>query len=84
MESRSFPGKFILPAKDGWWNWGMAPIYDEQGQLHIFNSSIPYKGERGMGDWLKKNGEAIYGTEAGPYPYEISWGTITRLVQKRK
>jgi len=31
-----------------------------------------------MGDWLKKNGEAIYGTEAGPYPYEISWGTITQ------
>ena len=31
-----------------------------------------------MGDWLQKNGEAIYGTDAGPYPYEISWGTITQ------
>lgn len=31
-----------------------------------------------MGDWLKKNGEAIYGTEAGPYPHEISWGSITQ------
>ncbi|MDF7799573.1 alpha-L-fucosidase [Pontiellaceae bacterium B1224] len=31
-----------------------------------------------MGDWLKKNGEAIYGTRAGPYPFEISWGTITQ------
>ena len=31
-----------------------------------------------MGAWLKRNGEAIYGTEAGPYPYEISWGTITQ------
>ncbi|SMP55659.1 alpha-L-fucosidase [Neorhodopirellula lusitana] len=31
-----------------------------------------------MGDWLTKNGEAIYGTQAGPYPYEISWGTITQ------
>lgn len=35
-----------------------------------------------MGAWLKRNGEAIYGTEAGPYPYELSWGTITqRLVE---
>ena len=48
-------GKFILPAKDGWWNWGMAPIYDEQGRLHIFNSSIPYKGEKGMGYWQSKS-----------------------------
>ena len=31
-----------------------------------------------MGDWLKKNGEAIYGTEAGPYRYEIDWGSITQ------
>jgi len=31
-----------------------------------------------MGDWLKKNGEAIYGTRPGPYPYQISWGTITQ------
>ena len=31
-----------------------------------------------MGDWLEKNGEAIYGTEAGPYVHEISWGTITQ------
>ncbi|MDO6792591.1 glycoside hydrolase family protein [Tamlana sp. 1_MG-2023] len=38
------PGKFILEAEDGWWNWGMAPIYDENGKLHIFMSTIPYKG----------------------------------------
>lgn len=31
-----------------------------------------------MGDWLEKNGEAIYETEAGPYVHEISWGTITQ------
>jgi len=35
-----------------------------------------------MGDWLEKNGEAIYGVEAGPYPYEISWGTITQRKEK--
>ena len=47
-------GKFLLPAQDGWWNWGMAPIYDEEGKLHIFNSSIPYKGKKGWGYWLTK------------------------------
>ncbi|TWU44275.1 Alpha-L-fucosidase [Novipirellula aureliae] len=31
-----------------------------------------------MGNWLEKNGEAIYGTEAGPYRYEINWGSITQ------
>ena len=50
------PGKFILPAKKGWWNWGMAPIYDESGKLHIFNSAIPYKKEgKGMGYWMTKS-----------------------------
>ena len=38
------PGKYILPAKPGWWNWCMAPIYDESGKLHIFVSSIPNDG----------------------------------------
>lgn len=38
------PGKYILPAKEGWWNWCMAPIYDEAGRLHVFNSAIPHAG----------------------------------------
>ena len=45
------------------------------------NGVIPKEMEAGlktMGDWLKKNGEAIYGTEAGPYRYEINWGSITQ------
>ena len=31
-----------------------------------------------IGAWLEKNGEAIYGTEAGPYPHELSWGSMTQ------
>lgn len=31
-----------------------------------------------VGDWLKKNGEAIYGAMGSPYPYEFDWGDITR------
>ncbi len=30
-----------------------------------------------MGVWLKANGESIYGTSAGPFPY-LSWGVATR------
>lgn len=30
-----------------------------------------------MGQWLRENGETIYGTEAGPFPAQ-SWGTTTR------
>ncbi|WP_158973963.1 alpha-L-fucosidase [Cellulophaga sp. L1A9] len=31
-----------------------------------------------IGDWLKINGEAIYETKPGPYPYQISWGSMTQ------
>ncbi len=30
-----------------------------------------------MGEWMRQNGETIYGTEAGPFPAQ-SWGTSTR------
>ncbi|MCK0160538.1 alpha-L-fucosidase [Muricauda sp. F6463D] len=33
---------------------------------------------KAMGDWLEKNGEAIYGTKAGPHPHDLGWGTITQ------
>jgi hypothetical protein len=69
------PGKFILPAKEGWWNWGMAPIYDEDGKLHIFNSSIPYMGKKGMGYWQSKSIINHYVADSVEGPYELV-GTV--------
>ncbi|EMI43329.1 putative secreted protein [Rhodopirellula sp. SWK7] len=69
------PGKFILPAKEGWWNWGMAPIYDEHGRLHIFNSSIPYKGDEGMGYWQQKSIINHYVADSVEGPFELL-GTV--------
>ena len=65
------PGKFILPPKDGWWNWGMAPIYDEQGRIHIFNSAIPFKGENGMGYWKSKSIINHYVADSIEGPYTL-------------
>ncbi len=33
---------------------------------------------RAVGDWLKVNGEAIYGTKASPFPYDFEWGGVTQ------
>jgi hypothetical protein len=58
------PGKYILPAEEGWWNWCMAPIYDEEEKLHIFNSTIPYSGS-----WITDSKIVHYvaDTPEGPY-----------------
>lgn len=31
-----------------------------------------------MGKWLKKNGMAIYGTQASPFPKVLPWGRVTQ------
>lgn len=61
------PGKYILPAGDDHWTWGMAPIYDDAGKLHIFNSVIPNDGV-----W-SKNSKIVHWTADsvdGPYTLE--------------
>lgn len=58
------PGEYILESDDVSWTWGMAPIYDEEGKLHIFNSVIPNKGS-----WVK-NSKVVHWTAdsvEGPY-----------------
>ena len=69
------PGKYILAAKEGWWNWGMAPIYDEAGKLHIFNSSIPYMGSKGMGHWSTKSIINHYVADSVEGPFNLI-GTV--------
>lgn len=43
-------------------------------------SVVPFEAEvlKEIGVWLKKNSEAIYGTEASPFREQFGWGTITR------
>jgi beta-xylosidase len=53
----------------------MAPVYDEDGKLHIFNSSIPYKGEHGMGYWQTKSIINHYVADSLEGPYELV-GTV--------
>lgn len=60
------PGNYLLEAKEGWWNWCMAPIYDEQGKLHIFNSSIPLNG-----NWARDSVINHYVAESVEGPYEF-------------
>ena len=60
------PGKFILPSEEGWWNWGMSPIYDKKGKLHVFMSTIPNNGR-----WIKdsKIVHFVANSIEGPYQF---------------
>lgn len=35
-----------------------------------------------LGEWLQVNGDAIYGTQASPFPYSFDWGGITQKKEK--
>lgn len=43
-------------------------------------SVVPFESEvlKEIGEWLKTNGQAIYGTEASPFREHFDWGMITR------
>ncbi|VGO15449.1 hypothetical protein PDESU_04032 [Pontiella desulfatans] len=60
------PGEYVLEAEEGTWTWGMAPIYDEAGKLHIFNSIIPRSGS-----WIKNSRIAHWVADRpeGPYTF---------------
>ena len=47
-------------------------------------SVVPFEAEvlEEIGDWLKKNGDAIYETEASPFREQFDWGMITRKANR--
>lgn len=59
-------GKYVLDAPEGWWHWGMAPIYDSSGKLHVFMSAIPNNGS-----WSKNSKIVHYTANSpeGPYAF---------------
>jgi hypothetical protein len=60
------PGDYILEAQEGEWTWGMAPIYDEAGMLHIFNSVIPNDGS-----WIKHSKIVHWVADSVEGPYTL-------------
>ncbi len=60
------PGKYILPSDETSWTWGMAPIYDENGTLHIFNSIIPNNG-----NWIRHSKIVRWTADSPEGPYTL-------------
>lgn len=60
------PGPFILPSPEGAWTWGMAPIYDDAGKIHIFNSIISKKGS-----WTKNSKISHWVADQPEGPYTL-------------
>jgi len=59
-------GKYVLEANDGWWHWGMAPIYDKNEKLHVFMSAIPTNGS-----WLTDSKIVHYIADKPEGPYQF-------------
>lgn len=60
------PGPFILPSDSDAWTWGMAPIYDDAGRVHIFNSIIPNDGS-----WIEDSKIAHWVADQPEGPYTL-------------
>lgn len=60
------PSSFILPSPEGTWTWGMAPIYDDQGKVHLFNSIIDKKGS-----WIKNSKIVHWVADQPEGPYTL-------------
>jgi len=60
------PGKYLLEGEPDEWTWGMAPIYDEDGKLHIFNSVIPNDG-----NWAKHSKVIHWTADSVEGPYTL-------------
>ncbi|MDO7172395.1 glycoside hydrolase family protein [Mariniflexile sp. AS56] len=66
------PGNYILDAPEAWWHWGMAPIYDASGKLHVFMSTIP-----NAGSWIKDSKIVHYTANSPEGPYTFVDTTFT-------
>lgn len=66
------PGDYVLSAPEGWWHWGMAPIYDATGKLHVFMSAIPNNGV-----WSRDSKIVHYTASSAKGPYTFVDTTFT-------